>query len=96
MSIDHTVSKQEPAKPTVDRFTLQQQAFFRSEAALKAKGELKLMVDDPNYNTRETFSAKHEHDMPFVDRHMKYMSEHPKMNPRHYLSNLQLMTKIKR
>lgn len=77
------------------RYTLQQQAFFKSEAAMMAKVELKLMDGDPKYNTRASFSAGQDTDISFVDRHMKYLSEHPKLNPRHYLSNLRLMTKIK-
>lgn len=79
-----------------DNFTLRQKAFFKSEAAMMARIELKLMVNNPNYNTRETFSAKHSQSMPFVERHMKYLSEHPNLDPRHYLSNLKLITRINR
>jgi hypothetical protein len=81
-------------KPT--RFNSRQEAFFKSEAAITAKLELKVMANDPQYNTRGTFSAKHaSHTIPFVERHMKYLSEHPKLDTQHYLSNLRLMTKIK-
>lgn len=81
---------------TPNRFTLQQEAFFKSESGRAAKAELTVMEKDPRYNTLGSYSAKLAHDMPFVKRHMKYLSEHPKLNPDHYLSNLKLMTKIKR
>jgi hypothetical protein len=80
----------------IKNFTLQQKAFFRSEAAEKARAELKLMVGDPRYNTQKTFSAKDPDLTSFVDKHMQYLSQHPKLDPRHYLSNLRLMTKVKR
>lgn len=82
-------------RPMPGRFTSRQQAFFKSEAAMIAKDELKLMANDPRYNTQGIFSAQYAQDMSFVERHMKYLSEHPKLDPRHYLSNLKLMTKVK-
>jgi hypothetical protein len=66
--------------PTVKRLTMQQQAFFTSEAGMKAKLQLKSMVNNPASNTR----------------HLLYLSEHPKLNTQHYLSNLRLKTKINR
>lgn len=78
------------------QFNSRQVAFFKSEAAIAAETELKLMANDSRYNTQGTFSARYSgHVMPFVERHMKYLSEHPKLDTEHYLSNLKLMTKIK-
>ncbi len=33
--------------------------------------------------------------MPFVDKHIKYLSEHQNISPEHYLSNLRLITRRK-
>ncbi len=89
-------NKENEARLKPVRFTTRQQAFFKSETATLARTELKLMADDPRYNTRGTFSARHtSNTMPFVERHMKYLSEHPKLDARHYLSNLKFMTKLK-
>jgi hypothetical protein len=80
------------AKP----LTIQQQAFLKSDVGIKARIQLKLMVNDPSYNTRETYSSTSPSNTLFVDKHMVYLSEHPKLNAQHYLSNLRLMTRIKR
>jgi len=90
MTADSSETKPKPY------FNSRQQAFFKSEAAMTAEAELKLMANDPRYNTQGTFSARYSSNlMPFVERHMKYLSEHPKLDTQHYLSNLKLMTKIK-
>ena len=77
------------------RLTLQQQDFLKSPAGLAAQIELKQMASSPDYNTRSIFSSRIIDGMPFAERHMQYLCEHPKLNPRHYISNLRLMTKIK-
>jgi hypothetical protein len=95
MAVGNTDSNNQ-VQPQPIRINSRQQAFFDSEVAAVAKTELKLMAKDPRYNTQGTFSAKYTgHVMPFVERHMKYLSEHPKLDAQHYLSNLKLMTKIK-
>lgn len=91
---DNQSNNQETSVKPV-RYTLQQQAFLESDAARVARVELKLMANDPKYNTRETFSSRDTRGLSFIDKHMKYLSEHPKLNPRHYISNLKLMTKVK-
>jgi len=84
-------------KPVVraPRHTIQQQNFLKSEAGTMARNELKLMVADPDYNTRSSFSVIEPDGVSFVDKHMKYLSEHPKLNYQHYLSNLKLITKLR-
>jgi hypothetical protein len=81
--------------PTTTRRTLKQQEFLKSEAASMARVELKLMVGDPKYNTRNSFSAKSPDEVPFVEKHIQYLCDHPNLNPRHYLSNLKLKTKLR-
>jgi hypothetical protein len=94
MTVDNTDTNNQVQQPI--RINSRQQAFFDSEVASIAKSELKLMDKDPQYNTQGTFSARYTgHVMPFVERHMKYLSEHPKLDAQHYLSNLKLMTRIK-
>jgi hypothetical protein len=88
-------SKPEAGRPTaVSRLTLRQQEFFNSEAGRTARLDLKLMANDPAYNTRPVFSSREAESMTFVERHMEYLSEHPNISPRHYLSNLRLKTKL--
>ena len=78
------------------RTTLSQQKFLDSDVAAAARKELQRMVDDTGYNTLSVYAANLDHNLPFVEKHMKYLSDHPKLNPDHYLANLRLMTKIKR
>lgn len=75
---------------------MQQQAFVTSEAGLSAEAELITMESDPQYNTQTSFSSRQTNRVPFVERHMIYLSQHPKLDWRHYVANLRLMTKIKR
>lgn len=74
---------------------MRQQDFFQSDEARKAAIQLRLMVNDPAYNTRQTFSALTGGSTSFVDKHMWYLSEHLNINVQHYLSNLRLKTKIR-
>ncbi len=95
MAVDNTDSNNQ-VQPQPLRINSRQQAFFDSEVATMAKTELKMMDKDPQYNTQGTFSARYTSNlMPFVERHMKYLSEHPKLDAQHYLSNLKLMTRVK-
>jgi len=78
------------------RITTKQQTFLDSEVAAVARKELKRMEADPLFNTRSLFTPMQNQALSFVDRHMKYLSEHPKLNPSQYLTNLRLMTRLKR
>lgn len=75
--------------------TISQQKFLDSEEATAIRKTLERMVDDPCFNTEATYTATLGEGWSFVDKHMKYLSEHPKLNAQHYLSNLRLMTRIK-
>lgn len=60
---------------------------------------LKLMDKDSKYNTDDKYSPKAglypDNKMPFVEKHIQYLVEHPKVDSKQYLSNLRLMLKIR-
>jgi hypothetical protein len=78
------------------RITSKQKEFLDSEVAAEARKELKRMEADPLFNTQSRFTPVQNQALSFVDRHMKYLSEHPKLNPDQYLTNIRLMTRLKR
>ena len=74
--------------------------FITSEEGIRVAELLQLMVLDDAYITTPTFSADSEkyadNLIPFTDKHMAYLRNHPTTNPKHYLSNLRLMTRARR
>lgn len=70
--------------------------FLDSELCARLRVELKSMTDSPVYNTHVMslidMGADHSY---FVEKHLKYISSHPKMDPWQYVQNLKLMTKLK-
>ncbi|HEX7632911.1 MAG TPA: hypothetical protein VF401_01145 [Candidatus Saccharimonadales bacterium] len=79
--------------------TISKRKFYDSEEAVQIKAALVALEKDANYCTEASYSAN-EIDHPdssisFVDKHMHYLSEHPKVNPQYYLSNLRLMTRVR-
>ena len=79
--------------PTVKKRT----NFIGSEEGIAVEQELRRMCADINCNTEPSFSADSEtysdNLIPFVDKHMKYLSEHKNVNSAHYLANLRLMNR---
>ena len=79
--------------------TRKRAAFLDSEEGKEIKQTLKQMAIDEKYNTKSSYSANGDnypdHLIPFVDKHMAYLSTHPSTNPEHYIANLRLMTKIR-
>jgi hypothetical protein len=71
--------------------------FFDTQEGKDCKQILLTMVGDKKYCTEASYSANAElypdHLIPFVNKHMEYLRNHPSTNPQHYLSNLRLMTK---
>lgn len=65
----------------------------------KIRDELALLEADPAYRTETSFTANGvdypDHVMPFVEKHMLYLSKHAELNPQHYLANLRLKIKIR-
>lgn len=70
------------------------QKFLDSELADTIRAELQRMVDDPQFNTENSYSPSSVERLEFIDKHMGYLSRHLSLNPNHYLSNLRLMTRI--
>lgn len=77
------------------RTTLSQQKFLDSEAAVQIREQLIKMMEDPKFNTTSTYAATREELLSFVEKHMTYLSDHPKLNPEDYMRNLRLMTRLK-
>jgi hypothetical protein len=73
--------------------------FPESEEGIRTKQELRLMVTDMSYTTESGYNANvllyPDNDISFVDKHMRYLSEHQNVNPQQYLSNLRLMTRVR-
>lgn len=57
------------------------------------------MVEDNAYSTDSSYSANStnypDNLIPFVDKHINYLRQHQNMDPKQYLANLRLMTKVK-
>jgi hypothetical protein len=65
----------------------------------EVKAELVLMENNPELDTPASL-AKGD-DLPdylisFQEKHIKYLREHPKVNPAPYLANLKTMIKIRK
>jgi len=87
----------EPYQYTIDNNVLTtpgQKRFYASEQCQEARIVLEQMVGNPSYNTDSTYFQGNALD--FVDRHLHYLSTHPGANLTGYLSNLKLMTNVKR
>ena len=73
--------------------------FVNSVEGQAIRAQLEAMALSSTFNTTSTYSAKTEiyadNLIPFVDKHMNYLTSHPSLNPDIYLSNLRLMTRLK-
>ena len=71
--------------------------FFTTEEGAEYVQALKELAADKLYNTEPGFSANTElypdHNIPFENKHIDYIRNHPMTDPQHYLSNLRLMTR---
>jgi hypothetical protein len=60
---------------------------------------LRAMERDTSFNTVASYSANEilypNNIMPFVDKHMAFLRSRSGIDPRQYLSNLRLMTRIR-
>jgi hypothetical protein len=88
---------EEPYQYSIENDTLTtpgQKRFYASEQCEEARKALEQMVHSSSYNTDSTYFQGNALD--FVERHLHYLSTHPAANLAGYLSNLKLMTNIKR
>lgn len=71
--------------------------FFNSEEGQSIVQDLKSMLSDKQYITSSGFSTNtdkyKDNRIPFVEKHIHYLKNHPSIKPDQYLSNLRLMTK---
>lgn len=81
--------------PTIKR----KSNFFESEEGIEVKKSLQHMAEDLAFNTKSTYSANStlhpDNRITFVEKHMAYLNTHPAINPREYISNLRLMTRVR-
>lgn len=77
--------------------TQYRQDFIISQVAQDIAQQLEAMVADPRYITRDGYSPASDSDgsVPFVAKHIAYLSTHPKVKPSEYMANLRLMTKVR-
>lgn len=73
--------------------------FFESAAGVDAKAALDAMTADAHYNTPTSYSASaanlSDNQISFTRKHMLYLSKHSDLNPKHYIANLRLITKLR-
>lgn len=73
--------------------------YLVSEEGLEIKRELEGMVKSPAYKTDASYSANSslypDMQIPFVDKHLRYLVDHPKLDARKYLLNIKLMSRVR-
>lgn len=69
--------------------------FLASEEAVTVREQLEAMLRDPAYNTQSFYTPYQTENQSFVDRHLAYLSDHPKLKVSEYMSNLRLKTKTR-
>lgn len=73
--------------------------FADSEEGREIRHRLERIALSSTYNTASSYSANSslypDNLIPFVDKHMNYLINHPKLEADHYLANLKLMTRVR-
>jgi hypothetical protein len=88
--------EQDPQELTIEGTQLvsyAQKRFYTSELCKEARERLQDLVNSSEHDTDSTY---YKEALAFVDRHLQYISLHPKVNLDGYISNLKLMTSVKR
>ncbi len=71
-------------------------SYMQEEEIIKILQE---MAADNTYHTKSGYTVNSEvyadHVIPFVEKHVSYLNKHPHVDPKHYLSNLRLMLKVR-
>lgn len=72
--------------------------FYDSAEGVYAEEVLRSMLSNEAYDTSSTYTTNTDdypdHRIPFVDKHMQYLSNHPKLDINHYLSNLRMIARV--
>lgn len=73
--------------------------FLESELGISIRETLRDMMGNTKYNTASSYSSDTEQYpdklIPFDDKHMNYLTSHPRLDADMYISNLQLMTRVR-
>ena len=73
--------------------------FFDSEEGKDIRLILVGMTTDIGYNTESSYSINSslypDNQIPFVDKHMNYLNNHPKLEANQYIANVKLMTRVR-
>jgi hypothetical protein len=77
-----------------DKVVVANNKYYASEQCKEARQALQRMVEDGLYNTE--LSRSTDKSINFVDHHLEYLSTHKVANLAGYISNLKLMTSLKR
>jgi predicted AlkP superfamily phosphohydrolase/phosphomutase len=77
-----------------DTYTMNQKKFYSSEQYTEARAALEQLVDNPRFDTDTNVSKLIA--LPFVERHLHYLSTHPQVKVAGYIANLKIMTSLNR
>lgn len=73
--------------------------FLESQEAVDIRQKLQLMTSSDLYNTASSFTVDGiqypDNLIPFLDKHMNYLNNHPLLDSGMYLANLRLITRIR-
>jgi len=73
--------------------------FFETQEGVEITQQLVAMSTSKLYNTESSYSTNSkqypDNQIPFVNRHVEYLRTHPTIDPQQYISNLQLMTRVR-
>jgi hypothetical protein len=73
--------------------------FFDTEEGKEIKRKLQQMTRDSTYNTTSSYSTNSllysDNLIPFVDKHMNYLINHPSLEAKKYLANIRLITRVR-
>jgi hypothetical protein len=77
--------------------TKKRKGYFESEEGIAIRHKFELMISDNLYNTASSYSTNSElypdNLIPFVDKHMNYLNEHPSLESSKYIANIKLMAR---
>jgi hypothetical protein len=74
--------------------------FLETDEGQEIKLKLQEMGESGLYNTRSSYTSNTElypdNLMSFVDKHINYLVNHPELEPKTYLANVRLVTRLSR
>lgn len=74
--------------------------FVNTDEGIAVKQQLLAIAENETYNTGSSYSTDADlypdNQIPFVDKHMNYLINHPQLDAQKYLANVKLMSRIRR